>query len=218
MSSDLCSKRIAQSARWKVGGVLAARAWLGTSCSNPAGESGISDQNEGYRRGRKWNWLCISWWIRNRGGGEKNVQMSPAIAVSKSCFLRWGVCSRDLFVTGTWTGQIVWFSHGKFGVLNVEILIRWLSEVRETGRAGEIFLRFIGNRNHLSPAPTISKSEPRWAKAQRLKPGRVQRVYYREAIKGGWEHMSRKSKKSKETFLEISQKGVSRESHYRIMP
>ena len=30
--------------------------------------------------------------------------------------------------------------------------------------------------------------------------------------------MSRKSKKSKETFLEISKKGVSRESHYRIIP
>ena len=99
--------------------------------------------------------------LETGAGEKKNVQMSPAIAVSKSCFLRWGVCSRDLFVTCTWTGQIVWFSHGKFGVLNVEILIRWLSEVRETGRAGEIFLRFIGNRNHLSSAPTVSKSEPR---------------------------------------------------------
>lgn len=39
--------------------------------------------------------------LETGAGEKKNVQMSPAIAVSKSCFLRWGVCSRDLFVTCT---------------------------------------------------------------------------------------------------------------------
>lgn len=56
MSSDLCSKRITQSAQRKVGGGLAAKRLrakeLGNSCGNPAGENGILDQNESCGRER----------------------------------------------------------------------------------------------------------------------------------------------------------------------